>query len=112
MRSLIVAVSLVALFPAGSVAQEWSAAQQEVWTAVSNLCDRFYANDVDGLYEYVHPELVWWNIDNDAPGDYDTALLLDGASMPTNTWIAGSCSPLTGWLTDTVFALTYEQPSP
>ena len=102
-KSALVTMAALALSsPLTSEAQEWSADQLEVWAVVSQLCEAFYENDVEGVYELTSPEFVIWNTGNDVPGDYETAFALDSVEWPQGRqWLTGNCSPLTIQVFDT-----------
>ena len=57
--------------------QDWMPEQLEVWSAVEKLVEDFYAGDVDNLNR--HPDFVFWNAENPAPGDKRAAALQDEA---------------------------------
>ena len=60
MRTLIVVVALVAWCSGGAVAQEWSAAEQEVWQMIQS-CQEAFANEDEGVFECFHEDFVgWW----------------------------------------------------
>jgi len=46
-------------------AQEWSAAQKEVWTNVNNYWGLMAKGDINGFLEYFHSDYIGW--DNNAP---------------------------------------------
>lgn len=100
MRKLFLILTLVLLFSFGvslnARAQQWTAAQNEVWSAVSGMCDSYYRGDVEGLYKFVHRDLVWWNTSNDVPGNYAAAKAQDTAAIgASRKWLTGSCTPIT-----------------
>jgi len=55
--------------------QEWSAEQKEVWKAVEELVEDFYAGNIKNLNR--HPEFVFWNPEKPEPGDKQAATLQD-----------------------------------
>ncbi len=83
-------------------AQTWSSEQQEVWKAVDEMILRFASGDVERAFEFVHPDIVWWNSANDVPGGYDA-----GKRHDTMFWqnarrrISHDCVPLTIQVYDT-----------
>ncbi len=48
-------------------AQEWSAAQKEVWKNVEGYWALDAAGNTDGLLAYFHPDYVGWSITNAMP---------------------------------------------
>jgi hypothetical protein len=70
----IVAISL--LFDSSATfSQEWSPEQLDVWASVEKLVEDFYAGNVEDLDR--HPDFVFWNAQNPAPGDKQAAALQD-----------------------------------
>jgi hypothetical protein len=55
--------------------QDWSSEQIEVWASVEELVEDFYSGDVEKLKR--HPDFVFWNTENPAPGDKQAAALQD-----------------------------------
>jgi ketosteroid isomerase-like protein len=53
------------LFQTKADAQEWSAAQKDVWKGVSDYWAVFAKGDVAGFLEYFHPDYMGW--DDNAP---------------------------------------------
>lgn len=91
--SMIIAVFLLCN-PLTAISQDWSAEQLEVWEAVEKLTNDFYAGEVDNLD--THPEFIFWNSMNSAPGDKQTAVLLDKAWFAQGVkYYGASATPLT-----------------
>ena len=89
---------LVAVFllcgTSAAFSQEWSAEQMEVWAAVEKLTKDFYAGDIDSLD--THPEFIFWNSKNSAPGNKQTSVLLDKAWFGQGVkYYGASSTPLT-----------------
>jgi hypothetical protein len=82
------------------------------------MCQSFYKGDVAGLYEYIHPEEIWWNTGSDVPGDYQAAKSFDTALMGQGRkWLTGTCTPLTIQVFETfavvnAYSRGYRQPLP
>ena len=69
-RSIIVCAGVIvaALFASTALfAQEWSAAQQEVWKTVEKYDSLWAQGDAEGYLSYFHPDLTWWATGDDAP---------------------------------------------
>lgn len=82
--------------PRPGVAQELTAEQEEVWSTFSQGIAHWVAEDIEALYEHVHPDFVWWNNGNSVPGDYDAAWTLDTASAELEgKWLSYDLTPLT-----------------
>jgi len=96
-RAAFAVVALAVLVsPMTTEAQQWSPAQEEVWKVVSEMNDRFYSGDIDGLYEFIDPNVVWWNTGSDVPGDYQGAKKLDTLiASHGRKWLYGTCTPQT-----------------
>jgi ketosteroid isomerase-like protein len=60
-RLVVAAVLSLLLIPAVSSAQEWSAAQKEVWKNVEAYWALSEAGDLEGYMSYYHPEYIGWN---------------------------------------------------
>ena len=72
---LVGAVSLAclaALAAAPARAQEWSAAQKDVWKSVENYWALDAKGDVEGFMAYFDPSYVGWSYDSPMPGDTST----------------------------------------
>jgi ketosteroid isomerase-like protein len=70
MRKLCLAVALLLLIPsAGLLAQEWSAAQLEVWKNVETYNALADAGNLEGFMAYFHPDYLGWNYHNPLPMD-------------------------------------------
>ena len=102
-RITAVIVTLVVLaMPLNVIAQAWSPEQQEVWEVVEEMNQRFTSGDITGGYEFIHPDVVWWNTTNDVPGDYETAKKLDTVfGEHARKWLVNICTPLTIQVFDT-----------
>ncbi|MRR38271.1 nuclear transport factor 2 family protein [bacterium] len=72
MKSLIAACAAFLLFallvPATLNAQEWSAAQKEVWKNVDAYWALEAAGNVEGFLSYFHNDYMGWNLHNPLPG--------------------------------------------
>jgi len=95
-RALLLFASIILFTSVEATAQQWSPEQQEVWQAVNEMSNFFSSGDIEAAYEFIHPELIWWNTNEDVPGDYETAKKLDTAFAENGRkWLTRSCTPLT-----------------
>jgi ketosteroid isomerase-like protein len=70
MKSIIACALLCLNSLAGSVhAQEWNAAQKEVWENIEAFWARDAAGDVEGYLSYFHEDYVGWNLNDPLPTD-------------------------------------------
>lgn len=53
-------------------AQEWSAAQKDVWKSVEAYWALDAAGDLEGFMSYFHADYVGWSYDNPLPGNKAT----------------------------------------
>lgn len=74
-RWLLTLAALVglALVPSRVSAQEWSAAQKEVWKNVEAYWALDAAGNTAGFLEYFHADYSGWSVDNALPADKATA---------------------------------------
>jgi ketosteroid isomerase-like protein len=70
---LVSVVCLVMVVAAPLRAQEWSAAQQDVWKSVEAYWALDAKGDVDGFMSYFDASYVGWSYDSPLPGDKATA---------------------------------------
>jgi ketosteroid isomerase-like protein len=69
-KSLLITVLLITGFGFSSLkAQEWSAAQKEVWKNVNDYWALMAKGDLNGFYEYFHTDYIGWD---------------NGAALPSN----------------------------
>jgi tetratricopeptide (TPR) repeat protein len=66
--SLILAILLLICSPA-LLAQEWSAAQKEVWSVEQKLCDALQKSDTETLLGFIHPDYRGLNHGTNVPID-------------------------------------------
>jgi ketosteroid isomerase-like protein len=70
MKSIVACALLCLASLAGSVhAQEWNAAQKEVWKNVEAFWARDAAADVEGYLSYIDDGYVGWNLNDPLPTD-------------------------------------------
>lgn len=69
---LFAALGLFIATPAVVSAQEWSAAQKEVWKNVENYWALDAAGDTAGFLAYFHPDYCGWSLRSALPGDKET----------------------------------------
>jgi ketosteroid isomerase-like protein len=58
---------LLVLLAGSTMAQEWSAAQKEVWKNVEAYNALNMAGDVEGYLAYVHPDYLGWDYKSSMP---------------------------------------------
>jgi ketosteroid isomerase-like protein len=74
MKKLCLAIAVLLLLPSAYlIAQEWSAAQKEVWKNVEAYNALADAGNVEGFLAYVHDNYMGWN--------YSSALPMDKAAV-------------------------------
>ena len=69
------------------MAQEWSAAQKEVWKNVNDYWGMLAKGDVNGFSEYVHADYVGWDAHSPLPNTKEEskkelAYYMQGTKMP------------------------------
>ena len=70
---LLAALGLFVALPATVSAQEWSAAQKEVWKNVEAYWAADAAGNTDEFLSYFHADYSGWGTRNGVPGSKDTA---------------------------------------
>ena len=65
--SVVMSTLMVGLVVGSTMAQEWSAAQKEVWKNVEAYNALNMAGDVEGFLAYVHPDYLGWDMQNPMP---------------------------------------------
>ena len=68
---VIAAVSITLITPATLFAQEWSAAQKEVWKNVETYWELSSNNDMDGFISYFHEDFSGWTNSSVLPDSRD-----------------------------------------
>lgn len=68
-KTLVMIAVLVVLASANLFAQEWSAAQKEVWKNVETHWGFYAQGNLDGFFSYVHPDYLGWSNNAALPGD-------------------------------------------
>jgi ketosteroid isomerase-like protein len=66
-------VCLAVVLSAPLLAQEWSAAQKDVWKSVEAYNALAAKGDVEGFMSYFDASYVGWSYDSPVPGDKETA---------------------------------------
>jgi ketosteroid isomerase-like protein len=92
-RLVVAAVLSLLLIPAVSSAQQWSAAQKEVWKNVEAYSALAEAGDVEGFMSYYHPEYLGWNYDSALPMSAESAKKFLEYSFKTTKSIAYVIQP-------------------
>lgn len=70
-QSLVACLFAIAAVPA--LAQEWSAAQKEVWKNVEAYWALDAAGNTEAFMAYFHPDYMGWQLGNAVPGNKATA---------------------------------------
>ena len=91
---LCAALGLFIALPATASAQEWSAAQKDVWKNV----EAYWALDAAGKTEeflaYFHSDYSGWSLRNPMPGDKETARRFITHGHQTNKTLVYSITPV------------------
>jgi ketosteroid isomerase-like protein len=71
-------------------AQEWTAAQKEVWKNVNDYWSLLAKGDVNGFAEYVHPDYIGWDDNSPLPATKEESkkeltYYMQGTKMPLFT---------------------------
>ena len=66
--SLLAALVVALMSVGGANAQEWSAAQKEVWKSVEAYAELGAKGDLDGLMSYFADDYLGWSISSAMPG--------------------------------------------
>jgi ketosteroid isomerase-like protein len=72
----VIGVAVLCLFYLAvtpAAAQEWSAAQKEVWNNVEAYWDLSAKGDLEGFMSYFHPDYRGWSYQSPVPGTKETA---------------------------------------
>ena len=77
-----------------TMAQEWSAKQQEVWKAVENWWVLEANNDVEGIKALFHQDYMGWNWGNNAPDGQTEALRWASHMIPKGKIAYTNLKPL------------------
>ncbi|MBX2991823.1 MAG: nuclear transport factor 2 family protein [Bacteroidetes bacterium] len=72
-RILVTFAAFVLLASTGAHAQEWNAAQKEVWKNVEAYWALDAAGNLDGFMSYFHDNYIGWEISQPMPGNKATA---------------------------------------
>jgi ketosteroid isomerase-like protein len=95
-RSLLTLVALcaLALLPARASAQEWSAAQKDVWKSVEAYWALDAAGNTAGFMEYFHADYSGWSVDNALPADKATVQRFIAHSHKTSKTLLHHIQPV------------------
>ena len=75
-------------------AQEWSAAQKEVWKNVESYWVLYAAGDTEGFMAYLHPDYVGWGIGDAIPSNKEVARKFVAHSHKTATTLLYDIQPV------------------
>lgn len=73
LKTLLVPVLFLAILSSNVFAQEWNAAQKEVWKNVQAYWALDAAGNLDGFMSYFHDNYIGWEINQPMPGSKATA---------------------------------------
>ncbi len=73
LKTLLVPVLFLAIISSTVFAQEWNAAQKEVWKNVEAYWALDAAGNLDGFMSYFHENYIGWEISQPMPGSKATA---------------------------------------
>jgi ketosteroid isomerase-like protein len=94
MKKLCVALAVLLLIPSAYVlAQEWSAAQKEVWKNVEAYNALADAGNVEGFISYVHNDYLGWSYDSALPMDKATVRKFIEHQFKTSKSIVSNIKP-------------------
>jgi ketosteroid isomerase-like protein len=94
MRRVILLVSLAALCTAPLLAQEWSAAQKEVWKNVETYWELASSKDMEGFITYFHEDFSGWADGSPLPDSKDQRAKLIKYSFPKTTTLIQTLKPV------------------
>jgi ketosteroid isomerase-like protein len=95
MKKLCVAlVALLLISPGVLFAQEWSAAQKEVWKNVEAYNALADAGNVEGFLAYVHNDYQGWNYQSALPNDKATVKKFIEYEFKTSKTIVSNIKPV------------------
>ncbi len=77
-----------------SFAQEWSAAQKEVWKNVEAYWELAAQGDLEGFMGYFHSDYRGWSYQNPLPGDKASARKWIGHGMRTEKTLVHEIKPV------------------
>ena len=94
LRVLLFAVVVsLCLAPSPILAQEWSAAQKDVWDNVQAYWEKLAQGDLEGFTAYFHPDYRGWGYNSPMPGDKATARKFLGHSFKTTKTLVYDIKP-------------------
>jgi len=92
-KVMLVALGL-ALATSGAVAQEWSAAQKDVWKSVEAYWDLAAKENLDGFMGYFHADYSGWSNQAALPGDKATTRKWVGHDFDANKTVLYEIKPV------------------
>ena len=94
-KSAAVLTLLVLVLLAGSTfAQEWSAAQKEVWKNVETYWSLWAARDAEGHLAYFHQDYLGWNLNSPMPQNKADVAKWDEYEFKTSKVIFNNIHPI------------------
>lgn len=88
-------------------AQEWSQAEREAWTAVTQGWEALRAGSVDGFMATFHPRFLGWNMNRPAPLDVEAERSGTVAFLDSYSWVSYRVEPVAIRITDDVAIVHY-----
>ena len=107
LSSLLVIGFILMAMSVPASAQEWSAAQKEVWKNVQTYWDLEAKQDLDGFMSYFHEDYVGWGKRSDFPGDKAQVRKWVAESHKNTKNLITDLSPLTINIFDDVAIVHY-----
>ena len=94
-RTLVMLAVLAVTASASLFAQEWSAAQKEVWKNVETYWALDAAGNLDGFMSYFHENYIGWEIGQPMPGNKATVRKFIDHEYKTEKTILYNITPVT-----------------
>jgi ketosteroid isomerase-like protein len=94
MKQIFIAVFALLLVAPSLHAQEWSAAQKEVWKNVEAYWALDAAGNLDGFMSYFHDNYIGWDINETLPADKATARKFIEHEYKTNKTVLYNIKPV------------------
>jgi ketosteroid isomerase-like protein len=96
-RTAVIGIAVLCLLafavaPAG--AQEWSAAQKDVWKNVEAYWGLGAKGDLEGFMSYFHPDYRGWSLDSPVPGTKETARKFLSYELSTTKTVVYEITPV------------------
>ncbi len=93
-RAIALGILLVAACMTNAHAQEWSAAQKEVWKNVEAYWALDAAGNLDGFMSYFHDNYIGWEINQPMPGNKAKVRKFVGHEYTTEKAVLSDITPV------------------